>query len=408
LEFLDRYFGPLRRRKFARLIAAELRKAGEPLKFRYDAEEFRLVTEGEQSFQVNLSNTYHEYLATPLGQRKRALARFIRSWIESRKGIPDEFEDASHDLLPGVRNRSTFELFKLQVVAEGGSGYDWPYRPLADYYGAGLIYDLPHAMSQINGQQLERWGVEFDEAMDVALDNLRQLSTSGLVPVANGVWQSPWRDNYDASRILLVDLITACDVDGDPVVMVPNRDTLLVAGSYDPVGLTLMAELAEKVLQQPRPIHAMPLRLEYGTWWAYLPPEDHPAAQRFKKLVIGSLGQDYGEQKGLLDTLHQKMSEDIFVASYSAVQNRETGRLASYCMWARGVESLLPRTDVVHLFDMDRPEGQKIVASAVWERVAEIVGELLEPVDVYPERYRVRSFPNDEQIAAIQASEGAF
>ena len=123
LEFLDRFFGPLRRRKFARLIAAELRKVGEPLEFRYDPEEFRLIAEGNQGFQVNLANTYHEYLATPHGQRKGALSRFTRSWIEGRKGIPDEFEDASHDLLPGVRNRSSFELFKLQLIAEGGFGY---------------------------------------------------------------------------------------------------------------------------------------------------------------------------------------------------------------------------------------------------------------------------------------------
>ena len=51
---------------------------------------------------------------------------------------------------------------------------------IADHYGAGLVYDLPHAMSQINGQQLTRWGVEFDEAMDVALDNLRKISEQGF------------------------------------------------------------------------------------------------------------------------------------------------------------------------------------------------------------------------------------
>ena len=258
-------------------------------------------------------------------------------------------------------------------------------------------------MSQVNGQQLERWGVDFDEAMDVALDNLRKLTTEGLRPIAAGVWQSPWRDNYDASRILLTDLITACDVEGDPVVMVPNRDTLLLTGALDAAGLAYMAETAEGVLQRPRPIHAMPIRLEYGSWTPYLPPEGHPAHHRLKQLVINALGQDYGEQKGLLDTIHQKTGEDVFVASYSAVRNKETGPLASYCIWARGVNSLLPRTDLIHLFDPERPEGQRIVASGAWDRVAEVVGDLLEAVDMYPERYRVDTFPDEGQIEAIRA-----
>ncbi|MGC8639691.1 MAG: hypothetical protein ACP5XB_07400 [Isosphaeraceae bacterium] len=408
LEFLDRYLEPMRRRKFARRIAAELRRAGEPLEFRYDAQGFRLVAEGEQGFQVNLANTYHEYLATPRGRRKAALTRFIRSWIESRKGIPEEFEDASCDLLPGVRNRATFELFKLHVFTEGKSDYDWPYRPLADYYGAGLVYDLPHAMSQLSGSQLTRWGVDFDEAMDVALGNLRELSASGLAPIASGVWQSPWRDNYDASRLLLFDMISACDVEGDPVVMIPNRDTLLLTGSEDAAGLAFMTEAAALALRRPRPIHAMPLRLEYGSWTPYLPSEDHPAFRRMKELVLETLGQDYVEQKNLLETLHARTGEDLFVASYSSIQNKESGRLASFCMWARGVDSLLPRTDLVHLFDPERPEGQRLAAFATWEHLSEVVGELLEPVDLYPERYRVRSFPSEEQIEAIKAGGDAF
>ena len=101
----------MRRQKFARRVAAGLRKAGEPLELRYDPAQFRLVSEGDESLQVNLANTYREYLAAPSAERNRILSRFIRSWIEGRKGIPDEFEDAAYDLLPGVRSRSTYERF---------------------------------------------------------------------------------------------------------------------------------------------------------------------------------------------------------------------------------------------------------------------------------------------------------
>ena len=147
------------------------------------------------------------------------------------------------------------------------------------------------------------------------------------------------------------------------MVMIPNRDTLLLTGSADPAGLACMAEAAGIALRRPRPLHAIPLRLEYGSWTPYLPPEDHPAFRRLKELVLETLGQDYAEQKSLLETIHGKTGEGLFVASYSSIRNKETGRLASFCMWARGVDSLLPRTDLVHLFDPDLPEGRQIPLS---------------------------------------------
>ncbi len=394
---------PVRRQKFARLVAAGLRKAGEPLDLRYDPALFRLVSEGDESLQVNLANTYREYIAAPSAERKNVVSRCIRSWIEGRKGVPEEFEDAAYDLLPGVRSRSTYELLKLQMEGQGESGFCWPYRVVADHYGAGLVYDLPHAMSQINGQQLTRWGVDFDEAMDVALANLRKISEQGFARLAPGVWRSAWRDNYDPSRLLLLDMVAAHEVDGDPVVMVPNRDTLLLTGSDDEVGLGIMAAVAEEAAQQPRPIHTMPIRLEFGSWTPFLPPKEHSAHLRFKQMVINSLGQDYEEQRALLTTTLRKQGEHVFVARYSAMRNTRTGELATHCMWARGVDSLLPRTDLILFLDPERPDGQKVLASISWDRVEEIVGGLLEPLAIYPERHRARDFPAEEQLEAIMA-----
>jgi hypothetical protein len=195
-------------------------------------------------------------------------------------------------------------------------------------------------------------------------------------------------------------------VDGDPVVMVPNRDTLLLTGSEDEAGLGIMAAAAEAATQQPRPIHTMPIRLEFGSWTPFLPPKELPAYLRFKQMMINSQGQDYEEQRALLTTTHQKQSEDIFVASYSAMRNTRTGELASFCTWTRGVDSLLPRTDLIHLVDLERPDGQKVVASVSWERVEEIVGDLLEPLGIYPERHRARDFPSEAQIKSIKAEGG--
>jgi hypothetical protein len=57
-------------------------------------------------------------------------------------------------------------------------------------------------------------------------------------------------------------LIRELEVKGDPVAMVPNRDTLLVTGWADEPGLARMAALAEDAAGHPRPVSGVSVRLE--------------------------------------------------------------------------------------------------------------------------------------------------
>ncbi len=36
-----------------------------------------------------------------------------------------------------------------------------------------------------------------------------------------------------------------------------------------------------------------------------------------------------------------------------------------------------------------------------WDKVAEFVGDLMTPMGMYPERYRVDGFPTADQLAAV-------
>ena len=38
---------------------------------------------------------------------------------------------------------------------------------------------------------------------------------------------------------------------------------------------------------------------------------------------------------------------------------------------------------------------------AAWEKVVEVVGHLMTPQGMYPERFRVETFPTAEQLAAM-------
>jgi hypothetical protein len=238
--------------------------------------------------------------------------------------------------------------------------------------------------------------VTFYEALEAAMENLLTLESKFIGPGdGEGVYLSATGDSYDASRLLIKDAIRRFRVKGDHIAMVPNRENLIVVGSEDVAGLAGMVKLAAKAMTEPRPISGIALRLNGDDWVPWMPPPSHPSFSGFRQLQLQSLGQDYAHQKDILDKLHEKQGEDVFVATFSAIQSPD-GRLLSYATWVADVDSLLPKTDTLV---MGRLGVMPVMAE--WEKVVDAAGDLMEAVDIYPPRFRVRSFPSESQLAAM-------
>ena len=202
-------------------------------------------------------------------------------------------------------------------------------------------------------------------------------------------------DSYDASRLLLKDAIRSFRVKGDHIAMIPNRENLIVVGSEDVVGLEGMVKLAAKAMSEARPISGIALRLDGDEWTPWMPPSSHPSFNDFRELQLQSFGQDYAHQKEMLDKLHEEKGEDIFVASFSGIKSPDGG-LFSYATWTATTDSLLPKTDTLVL---GRLGGEPQMVP--WEKAVEVVGDLMEAVDIYPPRFRVREFPTEKQLKAM-------
>src|SRR5207244_2299115 len=110
----------------------------------------------------------------------------------------------------------------------------------------------------------------------VARKNLEEISRHRFENPFPGVWVSPWRDNHDAARLVLPELLRQHPVVGDLVALVPNRNILILTGTGDVDGLAAAVALAERALEQPRPLSALAVRLEGDLWVPYLPDPDHP------------------------------------------------------------------------------------------------------------------------------------
>jgi hypothetical protein len=205
-----------------------------------------------------------------------------------------------------------------------------------------------------------------------------------------------WNDSYDSSKLFLYDLLWHLDVNGDHVAVAPNRETLIVTGSEDYAGLSVMAKGCEKAQEDPRPLSSIPVILQDKTWVTCQPEPGHPEYESFRRLHIVEQARDYAQQKDLLERWHKMTGDAVLVATYKAVADKDTGAYSTYCAWTKGIPILLPEVDEVAFV-----RGVKSLGSAPWERVREVAGDLMEPMDLYPKRFRVERFPSPEQLTAL-------
>lgn len=401
MGWMDYFFGPPGKDKFARIVLAEIAKTKLEGPLTYDPDHF-LLQRQDGGF-INLANIYQEYCQAPRADRQEVLKRFIKGSLASRQfELPEDYEDIHPDLLPVIRSRFQIEAVRLQAQLNGQGSHkvNIPQLLIGDHLALSLVYDLPHAMRSISQQELDNWNVTFYEAVEAARHNLEQMNNFAVASLDDRVFATATGDNYDASRLLLVDVIRTFPVRGQPVAIVPNRDTLLIAGQDDPEGLQLLATLATEAYQKPRPISGVTLTLVDDEWQSWLPQTDSPAYNQLHDLLLRSIGGEYTDQKELLEQLHAATGEDVFVASFSGVQDTKTGRTSSYCCWPCGVPTLLPVTEEVFLMEGD-PRDPKLLARTSWDRMQQVVGHLLEEQDCYPPRYFVQEFPTERQLAEL-------
>jgi hypothetical protein len=402
MGLFDRFFGPPSRDVFAREMMTALRRAGDREDIVYDRAEFRLVRPKSQNV-TNLATIYAEHCSLPRSERKAHLQRLAEAFVSVGDDLPEAFEDARQHLRPKIWTRAQFANMDLRQRLDGSPALDLPLYPVGEHLVATVVYDLPASMRTLSQSDFDRWNTSYYQAMEAARMNLEE-ATFAWGRIGDGFHSAVTGDNYDSARLLLTERIREFDVQGDTLAMVPSRDTLLVTGSDDVGGLKVMLDLSRQHLQEdPRPLSGLPLRLVDDDWEDWHPPADHPLRDEFDWLTQEFLGGLYADQKQLLDAIHEKQGLDVFVASFSALENRQTGERMSYCVWGEGVDAMLPQTQFILLpCEEDLAGSQDTRIGGPWPVVREVVGDLMQPVhDLYPPRWRVREYPSQHQLQMI-------
>ena len=395
MDLINWLFGPPSRDQFAAAMIRALRDIGDLRQHRYESEQFRLVNGG--AGEINLGNIYQEHCKLPSAERKAHLKQVAHAFYSAENELPELFDDARKNLRPKIWPRATYANLELRQRLNEGKPFDLPLYPLGSHLMTTIVYDLPTSIRSLSNEDLEKWGVSYYEALEIACQNLAETSIA-YSKIGDRFHSAVSGDNYDSARILLKDLISTWDVLGDPVAMVPQRDAMYVTGSDDEIGLKMMVDLAEMTLKDDlRPLSPFPLKLVDGEWEDWTFPETHESYAKFRQLENQFMSELYAEQKALLEATYEKEQIDVFVASYSGLKHKTTDEVISFCSWAKDCEALLPKTDLI-MIQVDDGPG----AICKWDRVVRYAKDLLEPVeDLYPIRYRVCQIPSPQQLEQI-------
>ncbi|MDX2111086.1 MAG: hypothetical protein SFY80_12665 [Verrucomicrobiota bacterium] len=378
---------------FAAAMLRELRESMPDKTFTYDKNDFSIKSsDGHVKY---LGNMFVDYCRCPRAQRVDVLKRFCRV---GEIAIPSHRLNAEDHLFIRLRERVLYEFMSLRG---DGKGLSASYRLLTDDLYIELVYDTPDAIMSMSETQLTDLGYTLDQAIEQGRSNLRAMTKTPFKKVQPGVYEGCWGDNYDASRILLPERIAELKLQGLPVCVPVNRDSILVTGSDDESGLRYLIAWANRVMQLPRLMTLTALVFKDGKWQPFLPSEDSPLYNDFRKLQIMSKSRDYGEQVELLEQKYKREKADVFVAKYTCFENKQ-GRLRTISTWTKGVDTLLPVTDMITFVDVDLPKPTAITAFVSWEQATTVVGHLMEKMEYYPTRYRVRQYPNAEEMIALK------
>ncbi len=396
--------------KFAALMMDRARQLGLG-EFEYDAklEELR-QTGADARWQLYLGRIYREYVLAPRGERQAIIDRFLAAIpVGDENRIPSTFEEARPHLLPILRDSvdlAVAELSLRRAAAIDGSESNHSAmagQPLVGSLIQGLAFDTPNAIHRITPTQLEEWGVSLDVAMAQAIDNLRTMNhPGGWTQLDAHTWSGHWGDAYASSRMVTPEVIHQLGV-LDPIVMVPSPDTLLVASARSEQALSALAHWCEQLVgPEKRALSSIAYRLMDRTWSAIPVAEKNtPTLRNFQLKVLSSSHED---QKQLLDDLHERTSQDIWVASYQLIQEKGTDLITAYTVWTESVDSLLPIADILVLQSMndDGSEVAKRVTVPMELALPILLPHLNRRSDLAPVRYRTTGFPTPEEWSRLE------
>lgn len=260
----------------------------------------------------------------------------------------------------------------------------------------------------VQAADLTLWDVSDDTAVEQALHNLEHRSTvKAFDRLPSGIYRAPWRDGFDAARLLLPSLWKDVLKDQRPFMAVPHSGCLLIAPQV------LLPKLVEAVSQElgkgPLVQAALFERVD-DQWLPARMQEPHPIAFPQKELKAVDLLHALRAQAQDLDPA---LGQPAPVATLRT----QDGRPLTCATWTAGAPCLLPSDcDLIGFVTADgAPLG--IYWRQSLPRLAELKGEAIaiwgprrvrfDRAPTGEERERLERFADAQQMLQILKGQAA-
>jgi len=227
--------------QFATALRAELRGATVTVQADLD-----LVIKDDQGWDAHafLDNAYREYLVGSADAPDTIIERYVASIAEQQRRMTAKVDRAR--IVPVVKDRQwLIEMQQQDPKQNGAARISEPYNDdLVVLYAE----DTPHNIRYLVPNELAEAGVTRTELRALAVANLRKLLPRIEIRREPLVSMVVADGNYESSLLLLDEIWSKGEVparvDGEVVIAIPARGSLLFTGSRNQPGLARLRALA--------------------------------------------------------------------------------------------------------------------------------------------------------------------
>ncbi|OJT23960.1 hypothetical protein BO221_16525 [Archangium sp. Cb G35] len=337
--------------------------------------------------------------------REQAIEHFLTALSQTEEKTRLSWEEARPRLRPVLRPLTFGQGLELARPGHAMVGHE-----VLPFLRELISIDYEDRAAYLQQEELESWGVSFEEVLAAAHANLARfvpLSTELYERHPGPIWSIESDQFHESSWLLRPGFLSSFEkkVEGRPIAIVPDRGTLWIAGDAHSETVARLCESAEREYQASARATSPALYTvdEAMRVVPYARPQEDELAYRVRRGHRLLAACEYSAQKRQLDQSKGGEEEGgYFVANVMLASPKGSPETFTYCVWSdeQGPGDLLPEVDLIAL-----PETKEHVLLVPWEEVRRIVGDRLvaEPT-LSPRRYRPTAWPTPEMFEHLRAA----
>lgn len=202
----------------------------------------------ENDLTISVDNAFREYKSEP-DSLQQVLSKYIS--VVSELFNPKEKIDIDR-IVPIIKPLEYLNGLREKAKNMGATkDIEGVYEKYNDQLIIAYAQDSKSSIRYLLKDDLKTLSINLDSLRAIAARNLNKILTNIQRRSDNGVYMLTASGDYEASLILLDNVLTKenLPVNGDFVIAIPNRDLLLIAGSNDKAGIQKIKRIAAESFQ---------------------------------------------------------------------------------------------------------------------------------------------------------------